>query len=265
MSQDSYTLAQLTDIHLFADPARSLMGVDTEQSFSTVFATLQKDKRTYQSLVLSGDLSQDGSLLSYQRLSQTLAQLSYPCYFLPGNHDDCQQINIGMQGINISPEKYVALNAHWQMILLNSVKPGHIAGELSDEQFVFLETHLNKSSRHTLIFIHHNAFLNGADWLAPHALQQPEKFISLLGKHPHVQGVVCGHIHHASEYRHQHIRFISTPSTCFQFRADQHHFGLADEAPGYRWFHLHADGQFDSGVVRVEAAYQQADPSQKGY
>jgi len=78
---------QLTDTHLSLNSHTELLQVNTEDSFKAVVALLNK-RSDIDLLLLTGDLSQDGSEAAYERIAQILKRLTMPIYCLPGNHDD---------------------------------------------------------------------------------------------------------------------------------------------------------------------------------
>jgi Icc protein len=71
-------IAQVTDIHLFADASKELLGLPTAKSFHVVLERLQKLLPQPDILLLTGDLSQDGKPESYQCLQDALKSLAIP-------------------------------------------------------------------------------------------------------------------------------------------------------------------------------------------
>lgn len=80
-------VAQITDLHLLADRASELMGYCTYSMLSdTVDAILEHDNRPDVCL-LTGDISQDESVESYELARFELERLGIPVFWMPGNHD----------------------------------------------------------------------------------------------------------------------------------------------------------------------------------
>ncbi|NEP81399.1 MAG: hypothetical protein F6K17_09110 [Okeania sp. SIO3C4] len=70
ISQPPVLVAQITDTHLFADPTEGKMyGLPTESSFLKVLEKLKQLQPQPDVLLLTGDLSQDETSESYQRLA----------------------------------------------------------------------------------------------------------------------------------------------------------------------------------------------------
>ena len=82
-----FSIAQITDIHLFVDEKQELLGLQTTKSFQAVIEKLQHLQPQLDLLLLTGDLSQDGTPESYENIQNLLNPLALPTYWLAGNHD----------------------------------------------------------------------------------------------------------------------------------------------------------------------------------
>jgi Icc protein len=101
--------------------------------------------------------------------------------------------------------------------------------------------------------MHHHPLPMGSAWLDGVALRDATAFWGILDAHAEVRGVVCGHVHQASDRMRNNVRFMSTPSTCAQFLPGSEFFALDDRAPGMRWIQLHDDGRIETEVSWVSA------------
>ena len=59
-------------------------------------------------------------------------------------------------------------------------------------------------------------------------------------------------MHQASDISRKGVRFVTTPSTCFQFLPAVDSFGVDTRPPGFRWLDLMADGTVNTEVVWVD-------------
>lgn len=261
----SARILQISDIHLFADSSKELLGVNTHDSFQAVYDKIQQEENAAQLILLSGDLSQDNSEASYLRLADILKSMQVPAYYIPGNHDDPKLMSQIFPRNNILNDKHIFLE-NWQIILLNSQKPGAVEGLLDASQLAFLQDCLQKfPQHHALIAFHHHPFHVGCEWLDNLCLTNAAEFWQLVSHHPNVRSVLCGHVHQEHNKVIQNISCYSAPSTCFQFKRNQNHFGLEKLAPGYRWLDLYPNGKVDSGVARVAEYVGTFDENAKGY
>ncbi len=208
---ESITLLQLTDTHLYADPAGNLLGVNTLDSFQAVIEAVDSNNIAFDAIVATGDISQDHSDVSYQRFADGIARWTQPCYWLPGNHDYQPEMESILNAAQLHRGNVVNLGLHWQMVMLDSQVPGVPHGELSDSQFEMLEQTLaNAAGKNILVLLHHHPIPAGSAWLDQHQLHNNEKFWQILSGHPNVKGVVCGHIHQELDYEYQGVRVMAS-------------------------------------------------------
>ncbi|WOG26706.1 3',5'-cyclic-AMP phosphodiesterase [Endozoicomonas sp. 8E] len=255
-------IIQLTDTHLFGSPERRLMGVDTNQSFLDVWEKIQSSSFNPDVFLVTGDLSQDESLESYQSLKTVLDTSDKPYLWTCGNHDDAQLMQ------RVSPEAMSPYldSGPWQIIMLNSQIPGQVPGFLSDKELQLLEKHLYETpDKHTLVAFHHPAYTIESQWLDTISLKNAEQFMSLIQSYSNVRLVINGHIHQERDQIIQNTRFLSTPSTCVQFKPECDNFMLDDRWPGYRELELMPDGTLHTRVVRLEGYSLKPDLNANGY
>ena len=74
------SIAQVTDMHLFANQNQELLGMPTTESFQAVIERLKDLRCELDLLLLTGDLSGDGTLASYESLQNLLLPLQIPAY-----------------------------------------------------------------------------------------------------------------------------------------------------------------------------------------
>jgi 3',5'-cyclic-AMP phosphodiesterase len=247
-------IAQVTDLHLFAESDQCLLGMPTLRSFNTLIAQLQQIQPRPDLLLLTGDLSQDGTAESYQRLQTLLRPLGIPTYWLPGNHDDVEVMERALTEFH--PDKSFRCGG-WQFILMNSQVPGCVHGEFSRESLDWLDRQLDQNPDvPTLISFHHPPFLVNSTWLDTSALQNTPEFLEIVDRYPQIKLVVFGHIHQEFQKRRKAVTYLGTPSTCIQFACESDEFALGEEKPGFRLIQLYADETWESQVKRIEFSYQ---------
>ncbi len=249
---DAVKVLQFSDMHLFAEPDKTLLGLDTQQSFLEVLRKAQATHWPADLILITGDLAQDGSREAYQRLQQRFAALSTPTYRLPGNHDDPVAMDEILNGKNVHAARTV-YPGNWQIILLNSAVPDHVEGYLDEAELAALDRHLTEHpDRHALICLHHTPVPVGSRWIDELGLTNAADFFAVLNRHAQVRAILWGHIHQEFDAERNSVRLLSTPSTCFQFRPGADDFTLDVRPPGYRWLVLHADGLITTGVCRLD-------------
>ena len=256
---------QISDIHLYADPNRSLLGVNTRESFQAVVARIEQETRPFDFIFLSGDLTQDGSINAYQQVAELLERFHVPIYYIPGNHDHIPSMLNVYPYKNISNQKHIILK-HWHLVLLNSQKTGCVEGYLDRTQLDFLQQCLAAyPEHHALVAMHHHPVKVGCDWLDKIGVENADNFWQIMRNYPRAKTVLYGHVHQENFQPKQDVNCLSTPSTCIQFKRQQHHFGLEKLAPGYRFIELRADGSLETDVCRVAEYVGVYDEEAKGY
>lgn len=246
----SVLLVQLSDSHLFADADATLLGMNTRDSLQRVIARVLEEQPNIDLLLATGDLSQDGTLESYQQFQRMTAAIDAPARWLAGNHDEPLPMEQAGQGAGVLDP--VVDIGHWRVVMLNSAVPGAVPGLLAEEQLQLLERALQAApQRHCLICLHHQPVAIGCEWMAPIGLRNAEALFDLIKGYPQVRALLWGHIHQEWDQVRDGVRLLASPSTCIQFEPGSVDFKVGEQAPGYRWLRLEADGRIDTGVSRV--------------
>lgn len=263
-SDSSVLLVQLSDSHLFADADGKLLGMDTCDSLQRVIQQVLEEQPQIDLILATGDLSQDGSEASYQRFRQLTAAFGTPSRWLAGNHDETPPMQAACKGSELL-EPVIDVGA-WRIVMLDSSIPGAVPGFLADDQLELLERTLDEApQRHHLVCLHHHPVPIGCKWMEPIGLRNADALFAILDRHPQARAVLWGHIHQEFDQMRGNLRLLASPSTCVQFAPGSEDFQVGNEAPGYRWLRLHADGGLDTGVSRVNGIHFEVDYSVKGY
>lgn len=244
-------VVQISDTHLFADPTRELLGLSTAESLTTVLESIKQLQPKPDVLLFTGDLSQDESSESYERLRDLITPLGIPSYWLPGNHDQIPLMEQILCNSSILPDKVFQIN-NWNFILLNSMLPGKVYGELTVDSLSWLEQQLQQRMAHpTVVALHHPPCLIGSDWMDQIGLRNPDDLFAVLDRYEQVKVVLFGHVHQEFAAVRAGTHYLGCPSTCVQFKPYQPDFAIDQQRPGFRLLTLYPDGQFDAIVKRV--------------
>lgn len=251
-------IAQITDCHLQNDPLQDYRGQNVEQHLERVVESLLLQSPVADLILWSGDLVHHGGPEGYQRLSQRLAELPVPSYWIPGNHDDVtlmQQVGNQLGG-QLNQRSLVA--GGWGIILLDSTSEpdGRGGGSLAQCELDFLQQQLQHfRDCHCLVVLHHNPLPVDSDWQDRIMLANADQFWAVLAPHCNVRGVINGHVHQSRDNMHNGVRVMMTPATSVQFKAACQQLVLEDEpglrAPAYRLLALYPDGRIETSVKRV--------------
>ena len=265
MNGPQIRIVQISDMHLFAEEKKVLLGVKTYESCLAVVNLLKQDKVSPHLIILSGDLSQDRSEESYLHVIELFKGFSVPIYYFPGNHDDGKLMARFFPRENISNLKNIILD-NWQIILLDSQKQGSVEGFLDDFQLEFMEKCLQNYPEHyAIIAFHHQPVLVDSEWIDALGLKNAEEFWFILKKYSHVKNILFGHIHQEYVGNKNGVNLYSTPSTCIQFTPNIPHFALENLPPAYRWIDLYSNGDLVTGITRCTEYIGEFNENAKGY
>ena len=247
-------LVQLTDCHILENADDCLKEMNTRASFEAVSAAVLSDNAGIDLLLATGDLSQDESVASYRYLAEQFNRMELPVFWLPGNHDNASLMREHLTGDQISAAKQV-LVGNWVIIMLDSTIAGESGGYLADAQIEFLQTCLQQQQhRHALVCVHHQPLPSGSRWIDQLAMRNPQRLIDAVKSQPNARAVLWGHVHQEAHRLVDGIEWLSSPSTCVQFKPGSDDFALDDLTPGYRCLELHADGHIVTEVKRLQQA-----------
>lgn len=255
-------LIQITDCHLGAVPGEQLLGLNTDESLLDVLELMKARQSQIDFIVASGDIASAGQVGAYPRFLDIVANYTKaPIAWLAGNHD----LDSVMRKVESSARMDHIELEYWQIIMLNSSVPGSEHGELLPAEMLRLKRCLQVCAKPALVFVHHQPVNVGSEWVDQYIIRNADELLDVLNGFSQVKCLVWGHVHQEYSGSYKHFQLRATPSTCVQFKPASNDFAVDVAMPGYRWFDLHADGSFDTAVVRVENKDYGIDFESSGY
>lgn len=245
-------IVQVSDCHLPADPATLYRGHNADRNLSSLLPAIRRWQPDL--LLLSGDVSEDGSAPSYGRVSARLSSVGAPVLALPGNHDDAAVMRRYFPwGPWQGP--YVHRARNWQLLLLDSTEPGRIEGSLPADRLDQLDQCLRRDpDRMTLLALHHQPVPVNSPWIDRYSLEDAAAFWNLVDRHPQVRCVTWGHVHQDFHGRRGDVELLSSPSSAANGLPERDSFTLDLGGPACRWLELAADGGIETGLLRAGSA-----------
>jgi len=205
----STTFLHLTDLHL-APPGQLVVGIDPIRQMHRVLARIKHLDVRPAFIVVSGDLTENGSAESYEVVKGALQELGgenmgTTVLLGLGNHDDratFRQVVLGEEiSDNLEPYCYSQLIDGLRVIMLDSLIPGHPSGSLGATQLAWLQDELQApAARGNLIVLHHPCRLAGpVHHYPPFILRDAAALEAIVARHrDRVVGVLAGHTHQAN-------------------------------------------------------------------
>jgi Icc protein len=225
-------LAQITDLHIKLPGTLAYRRVDTAACLRRCVERLNALAPRPDAVLVTGDLTDFGTLGEYRHLRDLLEPLEMPVFLMVGNHDDRVALREVFDARYLHDNRaatdfvqYVFDLGEVRIIALDSQEPGKSAGTLCDARLAWLGRQLDAArGRAVIVALHHPPFATGIGHMDGIALerQAASKLEALIAQHPTVERVLCGHVH-----RPVHQRFGGTiasiaPSTAHQVVLDLH-------------------------------------------
>ncbi len=216
-------IVQLTDLHLYQDPAGRLAGVPTWTTFRSILEQVGRQQSDPDYLILTGDLAQDEALKTYLMLREALGNWVVRCRIIPGNHDDRANLRKAFPELfseSEGPLTFVLSAGGWRIIGLDSHVPGEVKGHVDAAQLAWLRNEVASApGTPTLLFVHHPPIPINVAWIDELGLTEAAGLIELIDTTPEIKVVCAGHVHQEFSGHIGTAEMYTTPSTCVQFGA----------------------------------------------
>jgi Icc protein len=242
-------LVQLSDLHVGANED----GFDPLPHLEAVIGAVRGLPNRPDAVLVSGDLTDDGSADSYRVARELLARLETPLHVLPGNHDDRGRLRaaFGLPGADDEPVRYAVDVGELRLVVFDSNVPGQDPGRYEPEQLRWLDAELAaEPERPTLLALHHPPLATGIrEWdeinLEP---GQHPLLAEVVARHPQLRVIVGGHLHRVAASALAGVPVLAVPSTYLQARPDFETEGVKlMPHPGFA-LHVLRDGELASQV-----------------
>ena len=234
---------QVSDCHLAHERGRKYRQHDPDANLETLGGAVRRWAPDL--VLLTGDLSDDGSKAAYERIRDWALQFGCAVAWTPGNHDDRDVMApvFDAAGFLSGP---VVETGRWQLALLDSTWPDDPAGELDDERLAPLEE-LGRS-RPCGAFVHHQPVPVGAAWIDKVGMRASDRLWNALADRGNVRFVAFGHVHQRFRARRAGIDVLACPSTAANSLPATQKFAGNETTPLARWFVLGED-DFRTGYL----------------
>jgi len=189
-------LAQITDPHIrLDDDALSAAALSSAVDAVLGLATPPD------AVIVTGDLVDHSGQAEYALVSELLAPFDVPVHVLAGNHDDRDFVRAAFPVDAAepgAPYRYPTTVGGLAVIGFDTTIPGHVEGVIEEEGIAWLDGQLAaRPEAPTVLAMHHPPIATGnraIDWIGLGESDRT-RLGGLLARHPHVQRVICGHVH----------------------------------------------------------------------
>lgn len=200
---DQATFIHVSDTHIGPKGARPYE-TDTAQNLRDVARRVREMELDPACFVFSGDLSDHGEPESYEHLreilDQELAPFGVPLLLGLGNHDKrlpFRRVMLGQVDAEDEAEPYYYkwMVGDLRVIMLDSLIPGRVHGQLGERQLAWLDEQLaDPAPGGQVVVLHHPSLPRGVPRPDDYLLEDRAAFAEVLERHP-ILAVLCGHSH----------------------------------------------------------------------
>jgi Icc protein len=229
-------IVHISDIHLMEN-GQIIWDTDTKSHFDKAIDIIKK-LSDIDAIIISGDLSNDGSEWSYRYIDNQFASIGIPTYCCPGNHDNIDFLLYKYEPQFIQIRDQIDLE-DWKFYFINTVIPDVIdpshnkaRGMIPENKLLELERELTYNKIPTAIIFHHPAKEPGG-WLNRRLLENRDQFNHIISKNSHVKLVLYGHIHYGIQNVENGILYSAAPSIGYAFDKKLPKFQIANKQEGF--------------------------------
>lgn len=219
-------IVQVSDFHVDLCVRTAAGTVDTRERLRQAVAWVDALRPVPDVVLVTGDLVNDGTPEQYAFVKQMLSMLTVPCYVVPGNHDDRENMRRAFadQGYLDSESDYlhyVIDGCPLRLVALDTLIPGQEQGELCTRRLTWLEERLSDApARPTLIFMHHPPFATGMPTFDMIGLRGAPEMAALIARHSQIEAIICGHVHQPLHTKWCGTVAYTAASISFQYPLD---------------------------------------------
>ncbi|MFK7762533.1 MAG: phosphodiesterase [Roseobacter sp.] len=221
------TILQFSDTHILPEGVRVSGRLDTSANLSRLVARINNVRDQIgpvDAVLVTGDLSDDGSAESYARIKMLLAPLDWPLLVIPGNHDARAPMRDAFAGQfpTTGPLNWACRVGEIHLIGLDTLVEGQGAGTISPIGLAFLEdTLLQANGAPVLLALHHPPFRCGISFMDAIGLTNQQALCGIVADYPGALRMVCGHVHSMMVTDVAGRVAVSCPSPCSTFAYDR--------------------------------------------
>jgi 3',5'-cyclic-AMP phosphodiesterase len=207
-------IGHLTDLHMVEEGALLGRVLDVNMLVRTAVETINSAPVPPAFVVVTGDLTHNGTEQQTALARDTLDHLDMPYFALPGGHDDAAIFartfaDRGWLDPASGDIRYVMDDHAVQLVVADTTaKEGHMP-TFGPERCDWLDQRLSDAAdKPTLLAIHHPPFqcrIPARAYCDDFGMSWAQGLKEVVSGHSHIKTVICGHVH-----RTTHVRWAGT-------------------------------------------------------
>jgi 3',5'-cyclic AMP phosphodiesterase CpdA len=247
-------LIQLSDLHLVSPGKLTSKVLDTNAILEETINEILSKKDYFgqiDGLVVTGDISDDGSMESYLSAYEKLSKLNVPILVVPGNHDLRDPMRkVFHENVQFSKNSsqfdWVFEFDETLIIGLDTLVEGENFGFLEEKSLDFLSHKLsNNSGSDLVLLIHHPPIKTGIYFMDQIGLTNTGDLSECLKATDRPIKILCGHVHGVYHGLLGIHPVVSAPSICSAFEFNRQEFapvGFNKGPTGYAYLETSSNG-----------------------
>ena len=251
-------LIQLSDLHLVPPGKLTSKVLDTNAILEETINEILSKKDYFgqiDGLVVTGDISDDGSMESYLSAYEKLSKLNVPILVIPGNHDLRDPMRkVFHENVQFSKNSsqfdWVFEFDETLIIGLDTLVEGENFGFLEEKSLDFLSHQLsNNSGSDLVLLIHHPPIKTGIYFMDQIGLTNTSDLSECLKATDRPIKILCGHVHGVYHGLLGIHPVVSAPSICSAFEFNRQEFapvGFNRGPTGYAYLETSSNGFWTS-------------------
>lgn len=196
-------IIQITDTHIVPEGQLAYQKVDTAAALVEAVTTINRilpQIGPVDLVVVTGDLTDFGSMEEYQRFRDIMVPLAIPYRAVPGNHDDRETMRAAFADQDWIPKDgpidWIVEFSDFILVGLDTLVQGVPHGQLTEGSLYFLKVNMaSHPAKPFLVGLHHPPFATGIQAMDRQNLRQAEPLHDILNTHPGGARLICGHLH----------------------------------------------------------------------
>ena len=251
-------LIQLSDLHLVPPGKLTSKVLDTNAILEETINEILSKKDYFgqiDGLVVTGDISDDGSMESYLSAYEKISKLNVPILVIPGNHDLRDPMRkVFHENVQFSKNSsqfdWVFEFDETLIIGLDTLVEGENFGFLEEKSLDFLSHQLsNNSGSDLVLLIHHPPIKTGIYFMDQIGLTNSSDLSECLKATNRPIKILCGHVHGVYHGLLGIHPVVSAPSICSAFEFNRQEFapvGFNKGPTGYAYLETSSNGFWTS-------------------
>lgn len=210
-------ILQITDTHIYSDG--NIIGLKHYYNFKYIIDFIESNHEQINAdlIMVTGDISHDGGEASYDKFFKAMSHVSLPVYFIPGNHDNKQNLHYVSEKYDRGLSVNSFCDKDWRILSVDSVVDNEDYGFIKKKDLVDFEKEvLASQSKKIAVFLHHHPIQVGTPIVDDCMLMNASEFLDICQR-LNVGFIGSGHAHTLFQRKIGDTLVSVSPAACSQW------------------------------------------------